>query len=449
MNAPFRRGVCPALSAPMPTGDGLLVRLSPAGTIALDALAGLCREARSHGNGILEVTARGSIQVRGLTPASAPAFASAVSMLGIDGNGHVPVITDPLAGLVPDAALDTDALAAALRHALAATAWVAGLNPKVSVAIDAGARLHLDAMPADVRLRAELGRDGPHLHIALGGDAATAVPIGWVAPEHAVETVTRLLAAIAARGRDTRARDIVRGEGMSALRAVAAEFLTDRPPPLARTGAEPIGTHGLRGGPVAYGVGLAFGHTDADALGQLIDAATIVEARGIRPAPGRALLIVGVAPAMTPALNAAAHRLGFIVRPTDPRRHIAACPGMPLCASARSPTRTVGPAVAAAVASLLDGSLTIHLSGCAKGCAYARAAALTMVGEQGGYGVVVNGTACDRTLGSIPPDTLLSRLASLAREVGLARGPDERAADALSRLGAARIVALLQEAGRG
>jgi len=101
MNAPFRRGACPALSAPMPTGDGLLVRLSPAGTIALDALAGLCTEAHSHGNGIVEVTARGSIQVRGLTAASAPAFARAIGMLGIDGNGHVPVIADPLAGLAP------------------------------------------------------------------------------------------------------------------------------------------------------------------------------------------------------------------------------------------------------------------------------------------------------------------------------------------------------------
>jgi precorrin-3B synthase len=449
MNAPFRRGACPALSAPMPTGDGLLVRLSPAGTMALDALAGLCTAVRGHGNGIVEVTARGSIQVRGLTAASAPAFARAIAMLGIDGNGHVPVITDPLAGLVPDAALDADAFAAALRDALAATAWVAGLNPKVSVAIDAGATLHLDAMAADVRLRAELGRDGPRLHIALGGDAATAIPIGWVAPAHTVETVTRLLAAIAARGRDARARDIVRGEGISTLRAAAAEFLTDAPPPQARTGAEPIDTHRLHGGLVAYGVGLAFGHTDADALGQLIDAAKIVEARGIRTAPGRALLIVGIAPAMTPALSAAADRLGFIVRPADPRRHIAACSGMPLCASAQVPTRTLGPGVATAAASLLDGSLTVHLSGCTKGCAHARAAALTMVGERGGCGVVVNGAACDRTLGSIPSDALPSRLARLASEVEHARRPDERAADTLSRLGAARIVAIMQEAGRG
>ena len=77
MNAPvsasMRRGACPGLSAPMATGDGLLARLTPSGsTIALDAFAGLCAAARTHGNGIIEITSRGSIQIRGLSAASAP-----------------------------------------------------------------------------------------------------------------------------------------------------------------------------------------------------------------------------------------------------------------------------------------------------------------------------------------------------------------------------------------
>ena len=61
---PARRGICPGLSQPLPTGDGLLVRLIPIGTIALDAFAALCAAARAHGNGIVEITARGNIQVR-------------------------------------------------------------------------------------------------------------------------------------------------------------------------------------------------------------------------------------------------------------------------------------------------------------------------------------------------------------------------------------------------
>ena len=43
MNAYTRRGACPALSAPMLTGDGFLVRLNPvAGGLSPKALIGLC-----------------------------------------------------------------------------------------------------------------------------------------------------------------------------------------------------------------------------------------------------------------------------------------------------------------------------------------------------------------------------------------------------------------------
>jgi precorrin-3B synthase len=430
----------------MPTGDGLLVRLAPAGTIALDAMAGLCAAARAHGNGIIEVTVRGSIQVRGLTAASSAAFAETVAALGIDGANGVPVIADPLAGLGADEALDAAALAAELRRAFAGTGLVGRLSPKVSVILDGGAALHLDAIEADVRLHAASSTEGVRLHVALGGDAASAVRIGCIAHAQAVEATVRLLAVIAARGREARARDMIRGEATGALPAKI--LLTPASAPPARPPAEPVGVHRLRDGRVAIGLGLAFGHTDATALRQLVDAAAASGADGIRTAPGRVLLIVSLAPARAPALGAVAERLGFIVRPDDPRRHVAACPGMPLCASAQIPTRALAPAVANAAASLLDGSLTVHLSGCAKGCAHSRAAALTVVGDHTGCGIVVNGSACDPSLGTITTEALALGMARLAGEVERARVPGERAADALARLGAARIVALLQEAGR-
>ncbi len=104
MNAPahasLRRGACPGLSAPMATGDGLLARLTPAGsTIPLDAFAGLCAAARRHGNGVIEITSRGSIQIRGLGEASASLFAADVAALGIEASDGIPVVVDPLAGL--------------------------------------------------------------------------------------------------------------------------------------------------------------------------------------------------------------------------------------------------------------------------------------------------------------------------------------------------------------
>ncbi len=310
--------------------------------------------------------------------------------------------------------------------------------------------MHLDAIAADVRLRAEPGREGPHLHIALGGNAATAAPVGRVASEHAVEAAIRLLAIIAARGPEARAHDIIRNDGLDALRAPVADLLTNASAPRPRPRAEPIGIHRLRDGRIAAGLGLAFGHTHATALRQMVDAAENAGANGIRTAPARSLLIIGLAPARAAALAALADRLGFLVRPDDPRRHISACAGRPLCASAQLPTRALGPEIARAATSLLDGSLTVHLSGCAKGCAHAREAALTIVGNRTGCGIVVNGSACDAPLAAIPADALALRFARLAGEVERARRPGERAADTLSRLGASRVVTiLLEDGGRG
>src|SRR5262249_8495219 len=68
VNAHLRRGICPGLSRPMATGDGLLVRLTPTGTtMPCEAFVTLCTAARNCGNGVIEITSRGSIQIRGLT----------------------------------------------------------------------------------------------------------------------------------------------------------------------------------------------------------------------------------------------------------------------------------------------------------------------------------------------------------------------------------------------
>ena len=101
LNRSQRRGACPGLSTPMPTGDGLLVRLMPTGTIPLPAFQRLCAAARRHGNGIVEVTGRGSIQVRGLNAASAPRFGEAITALGIAAEDGIAVLSNALAGLDP------------------------------------------------------------------------------------------------------------------------------------------------------------------------------------------------------------------------------------------------------------------------------------------------------------------------------------------------------------
>src|SRR5262249_53678025 len=96
MTRPLRRGACPGLLRPLPTGDGLLVRLACRGAISPSNFIALCTAAGARGNGIVEITSRGSVQVRGLTSQSVPLFAADVATLDVAEDGGIAVIADTL-----------------------------------------------------------------------------------------------------------------------------------------------------------------------------------------------------------------------------------------------------------------------------------------------------------------------------------------------------------------
>jgi precorrin-3B synthase len=410
MSASLVRGACPGLSAPMQTGDGLLVRLTPKGPITIDAFLALCALARRHGNGVMEVTPRGNIQVRGLTAQSAPRFASAVADMQIASTCRVPLITDPVDD--PGTLIDVSSLAAELSMAIADSPIV--LAPKVSVAIDGGSRLHLDAVSADIRLRALASAYGPRLHVALGGDAHSATTLGMVAPNNAADLAVRLLEVIAARGAGARAKDILHDAGLAPFKFAVGDRLETAPNLPARPVAEPIGLHALRDGSLALGVALAFGQADAEALARLATVARDHGADALGPVTGRALLVLGLDERGAERVTSAAERLGFITRADDPRRRIAACAGKPACASGWLATR----AIAAAVAGQLPGNgsgIALHLSGCTKGCAHPAPAALTIVGNARGAGIVRNGSASATPVQYVDAEDLAVEITRLAQ----------------------------------
>lgn len=399
------RGACPGLSDPMRTGDGLLARFVPAEPMTPDAFAQVCRAAHLHGNGILEVSARGSLQVRGLRPETTDAFAEAIAAHVRVATG-VPVAADPLGDVSPQAAIDSHALAGEMREAIDAAALADRLGPKVCVAIDSGAALHLGGVSADVRLRAK-SRDT--VQVSVGGDAVTAASLGVVALADAIGVVARLLDVIAADGKSTRARDIVLDRFAAAIGCPP-----DEPPSASSSVAatEPIGIHTLRDGCVALGIGLPFGHCGADTLERLGQAASRAGAGSIRPAPGRALLLVGVTPAAVESLTTTAARLGFITRADDPRRRVSACAGKPACASGEIAARAMAPAIAAAAAALIGEDATIHVSGCPKGCAHPGKATITIVGVDGKAGLVMDGRADGEPGELTEPERVTARLAA-------------------------------------
>jgi precorrin-3B synthase len=374
------RGACPSLLAPMPTGDGLLVRL-PALGLPPAAWVGLAKVAAAHGNGQIEITARGSVQLRGLTAATLAPLATALAALGIDGEASTLLASNALAGHDSTMLADPRPITAAI-----AAGAPAAHAPKLSVVVDGGGALHLDAVAADIRLRAQPGGASWWLFLAEAYLGATPAP---------GEAALLLLACLGPTGRG---RTLPPTEARAAL----GHLLHASPPPPARPPAEPLGHHAE-----AFGVAAAFGQMRAETLGAFAQAAGTAPL--LRAAPGRALL--AIRPADPRALEAAAAALGLVTAPGDPRRAVHACPGAPACASALMPTRQL------AEASARQGIAGLHVSGCAKGCAHPGASRFTLVGAPGGFGLVRDGDARGT------PGEHLTTAAALPRLLALQQGP--------------------------
>jgi precorrin-3B synthase len=204
---------------------------------------------------------------------------------------------------------------------------------------------------------------------------------------------------------------------------------------------KPIGLFPLAGDTFTLGIGLPYGSMPAQNLIDLASQASTLSATEIRLAPGRALLFLGQPAAANQPLQTSAATLGFVTSPSDPRTRIAACPGTPACASGRIATRAIAETIAKQSADLFDASLTLHISGCAKGCAHPGAAAITLVGDENGAGLVVDGTAKALPAGYRPGYDAARGVAAIAAAVR-ARHADETVAACLVRLGAAKVAEL-------
>ncbi|MGO7427382.1 precorrin-3B synthase, partial [Rhizobium ruizarguesonis] len=100
--------------------------------------------------------------------------------------------------------------------------------------------------------------------------------------------------------------------------------------------------------------------------------------------------------------------------------------------------------IIAAAPALFDGSLTLHLSGCAKGCAHARPA-LTLTGSAEGYGLILNGLAADQPDERIAGGRIDFAIERLARSIEDNKDAGESTAACLTRLGATGVSKALRQ----
>ena len=418
----MQRGACPALSAPMMTGDGLLARVALTDAITPAQLAGLCRLALRHGNGILDISARGNLQVRGLTEMSAPLLDTNVRALNLPLREGLAVETPPLAGLDDGEIADPRPLAEAIRQE---AHGIEGLAPKMSVVVDGQGTLRLSHLLADIRLSAVRSDGGIRWKLLLGGAEATGNIYGLFGETDAIEAAILLLRELAATGSKARGRDLASGLPLNDGAAPSAP---------------PFGIFALSNNLCAAGIGPAFGQAQAEDLIALCTEAERLGVRSLKPALDHSLMFFGLRPSCKLLVDFA-ERKGFITAPGDPRGNIAACPGSPACSSATIATREIAANAAGEYADLLDGSFKLHITGCPKGCAHPQPAALSLCGTADGVSLIAQGKTTEKPFASVAFADTNASLGRIAELVRAERGEGENSAACLARLGPGRLAA--------
>lgn len=364
------KGWCPGAYTPMRSGDGLILRVRPPmGRITRDQALGLCAGARLLGKGTIDLTNRANLQLRGVSDGNYPALLEQLQDLRlIDPDPETEARRNILVTPFREHADTSFRIAAELTVRLNE---LPDLPAKFGFAVDCGLAPVLADDPADIRI--ERSGDGGVVVRADGTDWGRSVK-----PDDAVTAAIAIAHWFAAN----RPPEVRRMRALA--HAVPEAWQQEMPAPAARR-AEP----GRR--PQGFLVGVAFGSVNATALTGLLDQTGAEE---IVITPWRMLLLPGVTEARRP---------GFVIEPGSPLLAAHACPGAPACEAATVETRALALKLAPNVAGQL------HVSGCAKGCAYPRAADVTLVGRAGAFDLVRGGASWEEPARrGLTPDDLLN-----------------------------------------
>jgi precorrin-3B synthase len=139
---PRIRDRCPGVIELHQAADGMLARLRvPGGRLRAAQLAAVA-DLALQGNGIVELTSRANLQVRGLADKPSEGFARSVAAVGLlpspEHERVRNVLASPLAGRHPAARLAVDEIVVALDRGLCADPELAGLPGRVLFLVEDG-----------------------------------------------------------------------------------------------------------------------------------------------------------------------------------------------------------------------------------------------------------------------------------------------------------------------
>ncbi|MEM9319661.1 MAG: precorrin-3B synthase [Pseudomonadota bacterium] len=375
MSAPAIRGWCPGAHRPMASGDGLVVRVRPPlGELTAAQAQGLAAAARANGNGLIDLTNRANLQLRGVSEARHEPLLEHLSRLGLldqeaETEGRRNIVVNPFRGGGSDD--PQTQIAADLADALRAPEF-APLPSKFGFVVDARPQRSLSEISGDIRIEAS----GNGLIVrADGRDNGQDAGDPQAAVELALDLARWFIASggIGADGRGRMARHLAAGATLPAN-------LSGDVPPNRATQMPGAGPHS--GGLL---VATGFGQLAPEDLEALADFGLPV----LRLTPWRMIFLPEIADPEVLAGHAT-----LLTDPSNPLLRVHACAGAAACPQSSVETRALGRNLARG----LPPDASLHISGCAKGCAHPRAAAFTLVGRDGQFDLVTNGAPWDEPI---------------------------------------------------
>lgn len=372
---------CPGALRVHQAADGGLARVRiPGGTLTGRQWQALIAAAQELGNGQLELTSRGNVQVRGLGVGDETPLGTRLADAGLlPSLTHERVrnlLVSPMTGRDGAGLLDLRPLIAEFDQGLCAHPALRELSGRFLFALDDG-RGDVLALQPDIAVTAVSSNS---MQLLLAGQ-----PAGLQAPVSSA--VTLMLAAAEAflaeqseqGGNAWRLADLTDGAARVAARLDAPDPTTSATPPSRGTPASPPPAPG----PLAQ----ADGRTAlvvSIPLGSLtVGQASALTAPQLILTPWRSVVLPDLSSDQASEWLARSSRLGLITDPASPLLGVTACTGRPGCASALADVR----ADALAMHRPGTGALAtdVHWSGCGRRCGRPATTSTDLVATGSGY----------------------------------------------------------------
>ncbi|KTT11348.1 oxidoreductase [Pseudomonas oryzihabitans] len=363
----------------VPARDGGLCRVKlPGGRLMADQARAIAAASERWASGVLELTNRANLQLRGVRPDGAEALVAALQDAGLGPSDPAAddvrnLLLSPTAGRDPQQLQDVRPLAAALLALLEGDRRLHELSAKFALQLDGGEALARLDHPHDVWLSAR----AEGFVLGLAGTPVDA-PLGLIPAGREVATVVTLLH----RFLDLAGPEQSRMRQLLAQRPIA-ELLADLDllpaPSQPRAPAETtrrLGSHPQRQPGLCWvGAQPALGRLPATTLAAVADLAERLGNGELHLTPWQGLLLPDVAVDQAPELLAALAVLDLTTDPAAPLARLIACTGSVGCAKGQADTK--GDALH--LAERLPAGVVVHLSGCPRSCALAGQAPHTLL----------------------------------------------------------------------